>query len=143
MVRVKTGRVCAMCGGEASTDDHIPPQSLYPKPRRPNLQLHTVPACATCNNGASSDDEEFKMIVGLSTGDVQADPDLIATSMRRTMDGNSRLDRVVRAGKRTFAADGGCVIEGPVVVPFEGPSYAKVVERIIRGLYWKPAHKVT
>lgn len=137
MLQVKKARACAMCGGEASTVDHIPPQSLYPRPRRPNFQLHTVPACATCNNGASSDDEEFKMIIGLSTGEGQADPDLIAASMRRTMDANNRLDRVVRAGKHTFAADGGRVIEGPVVIPFEGPSYAKVVERIIRGLYWR------
>jgi hypothetical protein len=31
----------------------------------------------------------------------------------------------------------GHLVEGPVVVAFEGPSYAKVVERIIRGLYWR------
>lgn len=71
MGRSRKPEFCALCAGEACTEDHVPPQNLYPKPRRPNLQLHTVPACKSCNNGASTDDEELNMIVGVSVGDVQ------------------------------------------------------------------------
>jgi hypothetical protein len=137
MARTKTTETCAMCGGEASTRDHIPPQSLYPKPRQPNLQLHTVPACKTCNNGAARDDEEFKMIVGVSTGEVQPNQEAILTSLQATMAANGRLDRVIRGGKQLLTAERGCLVPGLVAVSFEGSSYARVVERMMRALYWR------
>lgn len=49
---------CAYCGAPATTKDHIPPKSLLAKPYPDNLI--TVPSCATCNNGASKDDEYFR-----------------------------------------------------------------------------------
>lgn len=52
---------CAYCGGAATTDDHIPPQSVLPgvpKRSRPH-----VPSCISCNNGASDDDEYFRDVV--------------------------------------------------------------------------------
>jgi hypothetical protein len=137
MTRTKKMQTCAMCGGEASTKDHIPPQSLYPKPRQPNLQLHTVPACKTCNNGASMDDEEFKMIVGVSTGQAQPNQDAIVNSLQATMAANDRLNRIVRSGKQIITIDRGYAMPGAVVIPFEGPSYDRVVQRMIRGLYWR------
>jgi len=90
-----------------------------------------------CNNGASQDDEEFKMIVGISTGEVQPSQEAIVASLQATMAANSRLDRVIRSGKQTLTVDKGYVIPGPVAVSFEGPSYARVVQRMIRGLYWR------
>lgn len=136
-MRTKPTETCAMCGSKASTKDHIPPQSLYPKPRQPNLELHTVPACKACNNGAARDDEEFKMIVGVSTGEVQSNQKAIVTSLQATMAANGRLDRVIRSGKQTLTLDKGIFVPGPVAVSFEGPSYARVVERMVRGLYWR------
>jgi len=48
---------CVYCGGMADTMDHIPPKSLFQKPRPP---LITVPACKRCNSEASLDDEYFR-----------------------------------------------------------------------------------
>lgn len=137
MARTKKVEACAMCGGEATTKDHIPPQSLYPKPRLPNLQLHTVPACKMCNNGASADDEEFKIIVGVSTGEAQPNQDALMTSLQATMAANGRLNRVVRNGKQMLTVVNGNALPGPVAISFEGPSYDRVVQRMIRGLYWR------
>jgi hypothetical protein len=137
MAQFKAIKVCAICGGEATTVDHIPPQSLYPKPRRPNLRLHSVPACKSCNNGASSDDEEFKMVIGISTGEVQENLDAVVTSLLRTMAENKRLDDVIQSGERTFSIDNGRLVQGPVKIVFNRPRYEKVVERMIRGLYWR------
>lgn len=137
MARFKAVKVCAICGGDATTDDHIPPQSLYPRPRRPNLRLHSVPACKRCNNGASSDDEEFKMIIGISTGEVQDNSDALVSSLQRTMAANNRIDEVIRSGKRMISLDNGQFVQDQVIVSFEGSSYSKVVERMIRGLYWR------
>lgn len=52
---------CAYCGDPATSEDHIPPQSLLvgvPRSARPK-----VPACTDCNNGASDDDEYFRDVV--------------------------------------------------------------------------------
>ena len=64
------GDVCVYCGStEAITDDHIPPKSLFPKPRPSNLI--TVRSCRQCNEGASKDDEYFRLMLSLrhDTGD--------------------------------------------------------------------------
>lgn len=49
---------CVYCGsGGKLTEDHIPPKCIFPKPWG---DLITVPACSTCNNDASKDDEYFR-----------------------------------------------------------------------------------
>ncbi|MGD0885226.1 MAG: hypothetical protein ABSA46_10225 [Thermodesulfovibrionales bacterium] len=51
---------CVYCGKLGSlTDDHIPPQNLFPKPHPHNMI--SVPACYECNNRASKDDEYFRL----------------------------------------------------------------------------------
>ena len=51
-------KTCVYCGSRKKvTKDHIPPKSLFAKPRPKNLI--TVPCCRKCNNSASKDDEYF------------------------------------------------------------------------------------
>ena len=53
---------CVYCGRLALlTDDHVPPQALCSKPRP--IDLVVVPACVSCNGGASKDDEYFKTVM--------------------------------------------------------------------------------
>lgn len=55
----KKRRECVYCGRMSRiTLDHIPPKSLYPKPRP---SLITVPSCYECNVSASRDDEYFRL----------------------------------------------------------------------------------
>jgi hypothetical protein len=55
----KTIQLCALCGKrEATTREHVPAQSLFPKPRPDNLI--TVPACTPCNQGSAADDEYLR-----------------------------------------------------------------------------------
>ena len=50
---------CAYCGIIAkATDDHIPPKSFFVGPL--TTDLPSVKACASCNTGASLDDEYFR-----------------------------------------------------------------------------------
>jgi hypothetical protein len=46
---------CAYCGGEATESDHVPPQGLFTEREEP--LLIKVPACHSCNNDPSSDEE--------------------------------------------------------------------------------------
>jgi hypothetical protein len=134
-------QLCVLCGEREATKgdgDHIPPQSLYPKPRIANFELHKVPACAECNNTAGVEDEEFKLIVGISTGEYRENQAEIIESMGRTIRHNRRLARQLFAqSQRTFADRGRGVLEPVVAVGFNGENYVKVIRRMIRGLFWR------
>ncbi len=62
----KTGQ-CVYCGKIAPiTDDHVPPQNLFAKPRPNNLIK--VPSCKEChgeNKQVSQDDEYFRLMLTL------------------------------------------------------------------------------
>ena len=56
------------------TKDHIPPKSLFAKPRPNNLI--TVPCCLDCNQRWTMHDEYFKLML-LMRGDVSSHPEAI------------------------------------------------------------------
>lgn len=59
---------CYLCGGIATTRDHIPPKSLFEKPLPNNLI--TVPACKNCNTKFSKDEGWFRnYILAMSFSD--------------------------------------------------------------------------
>ena len=60
-------QACYLCGGEATTRDHIPPKGLFPAPRTANLI--TVPACSTCNQRASLDDGYLRLVLTTGSSD--------------------------------------------------------------------------
>jgi hypothetical protein len=56
-------RLCVYCGAApGTTQDHVPPKTLFPKPRPP---LVTVPCCEPCRHAQSKDDEYFKSRIAL------------------------------------------------------------------------------
>lgn len=58
---------CVICGVRlAETVDHVPPKGFFRGVV--NAQLRTVPACRTCNNGASSDDEDVRFFISAQIG---------------------------------------------------------------------------
>jgi len=55
---------CIYCLTEGPvTDDHVPPQNLFGKPRPSDLV--EVPSCKSCNEAASKDDEYFKLVFAM------------------------------------------------------------------------------
>lgn len=130
--------LCAICGtNEATTKDHIPPKSLYPTPRDNDINLNTVPACKACNNGASSDDEVFKVLVGIDTGEHQGSPQKIIDSLAKTISKNGRVARQIFASnERIYTKLNGPLLEPAVAVTFDFEQYERVINRIICGLYW-------
>lgn len=57
-----TKPLCVYCGiREGTTNDHVPPKLLFPRPRPSDLV--TVPCCETCRRGQSLDDEYFARMV--------------------------------------------------------------------------------
>jgi hypothetical protein len=55
---------CAYCASTMKpSNDHVPPENLFPRPRRG--KLITVPCCRECNVGFSKDDEYFRLALAL------------------------------------------------------------------------------
>jgi hypothetical protein len=132
-------QLCAICGiNVATTKDHIPPKSIYPKAMRAkNLSLNSIPACFSCNNGAAIEDEELKLYVGLSTGEHRSDSEKIIDSLASTIANNGRLaKRVFQAKKNVYATMDGVVEKPYVAVTFGYENFSKAIARIVRGLYW-------
>lgn len=130
--------LCALCGkNTATTKDHIPPQGIYPKPRDNNINFNTVPACVECNNGSSVEDEEFKVLMGISTGVHHENPDIVIDSIARTLGNNQQIaNQIFSTKQNVYAHLRGSVLEPAIAVTFDGEKYSKVISRIVRGLYW-------
>ncbi len=57
---------CVICGvNPATTDEHVPPRGFF---KGLSGQFRTVPACGSCNNGSSKDDEELRLYISLQIG---------------------------------------------------------------------------
>jgi hypothetical protein len=52
---------CVHCGGGAETRDHIPPKVFLDEPFPEDLPF--VPSCASCNQGASADEEYVACLI--------------------------------------------------------------------------------
>ncbi|KTC53796.1 hypothetical protein AO269_08375 [Pseudomonas putida] len=99
--------------------------------------MHTVPACAKCNQGGASADEIMKIMIGLSTGELRPDSPMVLDSMRRTLKKNKRLRReVIQSSKPTFHPLHGQIFRPAVAVHFDGKPYIEVITRIVKALYW-------
>lgn len=130
--------LCALCGeNPATTKDHIPPQGIYPKPRDNDINFNTVPACSNCNNGAAVEDEEFKVLMGFTTGEFHENPEVVIDWIARTVGKNQKIANQIFSTKQNVHAHlRGPILEPAVAVTFDGEKYARVISRIIRGLYW-------
>lgn len=131
---------CAYCGASHSlTVDHIPPRTLFPKPRPSNLI--TVPCCKSCNEGASKDDEYFRLVLSMryDTGDHPAVRGILPSVYRSLENPNKR-------GLQVALAKSFCRI--PVLSPerrirglaagydVDLRRLGRVAERITRGLFF-------
>lgn len=135
----KTSPVCVLCGVKpATTADHVPPKSVFAKPRPSNLV--TVPACETCNKGGSVDDEEFGAFVATvatSTSD-RYDPALFNQRVTKPLHHNNRLYRQVveQAQRVTLATPSGFLYGEAYKTSWSADAHKRVMSRTVRGLYF-------
>ncbi len=138
-VRVPQVRACVYCGSTAGiTRDHIPPKSLFNKPRPHNLI--TVPACAKCNKGFSADDDYFWLTLA-SRAEAAPNPDALPASLRAI----EHLSRPEATGFRStflntlYAAElvtsSGLFLRRGFAYDVSFVRLNRVAARITRGLY--------
>lgn len=143
---MKEKQLCVLCGKNEATKgdgDHLPPQSIYPKPRTPGIALNKVPACTPCNNSGSKDDEEFKMIIGLTTGEYRVEQSQVIDSLARTMGKNKKMARrLLQRAQHVYARTQAGILMPMVSITLDRRAYSRVVQRIVRGLYWKETGQI-
>jgi hypothetical protein len=129
--------LCAICGErDGTTRDHVPPKAIFPKPRPNNLI--TVPACLECNNGASDNDDLFKVFLSLqAAGNNEIARRLFQEKTVRTLKRNqSLLALILEEAKELQIINNQGNIETRTGVLWNSAAHDAVMERTIRGLYF-------
>lgn len=130
---------CTYCGEAALvTRDHIPPVSLFPKPRPSNLV--TVPSCRKCNSGASMDDEYFRLNLSIRHSAKRPLSKSIADAALRGLgrDQHTRFRKTFFQGVREVDIKtlDGIYIERSGAYDVDLARLDKVAMRIVRGPYF-------
>jgi hypothetical protein len=118
---------CVYCGDYRElTKDHVPPRSLFSKPRP---ALITVPCCSPCNKGFQQDDEYFQLMVKAGI-DKQRFPKELADSLKA-------INNLARPESRRFAIS---FLEhyepNPGRHHVDLKRIERVLHRIVRGLFY-------
>lgn len=94
---------CAHCGGPDESRDHNPSKIFLDEPLPGNLPVCS--SCTSCNSGFSDDEEYLACFIEcVIAGDV--DPGrLRRASIARTLAGNQRLQREIRASRQELDGD--------------------------------------
>lgn len=143
---IKEPRHCYLCEmllPPTPNRDHVIPQQLFDPANRPPL-LYTLPTCPNCNSGMSQDEEYFRVcLLAQSFGQIEATNlwnGPVARSLQRREGRFRRMlasDIGLAAVSLPFYSDGGQYLGDGVRMKFNAPRIRRVLEKIVRGLYWK------
>ena len=138
-------RVCVYCGGDADTDDHVPPKNLFRSPRPSTLI--TVPSCTPCNLGKSKDDEYFRMMIAFRHDVDHPDAAAARDSALRSLDRHEAsrfraafLSAVREVDLRTAA---GLYVGRAGAYGIDVDRLDRVVARITAGLFYDETRAAT
>ena len=87
--------MCIYCGNKpGSTRDHVPPKSLFPKPRPVNML--TVPCCDDCQARFKKDEDVFMAWITFGpAGESTAGKLLWEQKLKRTYNKDSGIKKVI------------------------------------------------
>jgi len=137
-------QLCIYCqSNPGETDDHVPPKSLFPKPRPSNLI--TVPACDQCNKSFKNDDEYFLNIALEWAASESSDGRQIADnrlrSMKRKESRRFWQSLVAKTEPVEVRTPSGLYLANSLEVRLDGGRIARTITRIVKGLYFEITKK--
>jgi hypothetical protein len=131
-------KLCCYCGVNiATTKDHIPPKSIFNKPRPSDLI--TVPSCNNCNNAASRIDEKFKAYLGMQVARYDEGGErLFKEGVISTVKKNTKLKKTIFQSMKPVhtVTEAGVITGSAVAVQWENEVHDTTIERIIKGLFY-------
>jgi hypothetical protein len=100
---------CVHCGGSTETRDHAPSRILLDKPYPTNLPV--LPACPTCNEGFSSDEDYLACFIECVLHG-STDPNKLSREkvIRKLAESQALRERIERSKKKSQALGGGEII---------------------------------
>jgi hypothetical protein len=132
---------CIYCGSmENPTDDHIPPKSLFPKPRPNNLI--TVPSCNSCNEGFHLDDDYFYMLMQTYIK-TSEHPEMLKTkekfirSIHRKESAGFRKSILEKVSIHEISTESGIYLGNSPVLDVNWLRVERVIGRIVKGLFYR------
>lgn len=132
---------CIYCGStDDLTKDHIPPKTLFPKPRPSNLI--TVPCCENCNSSFSLDDEYIQVMFSMRIDvhkkeTVQKNWDKILRGLKRKESAGFYKSIMSSIKKRDVNTKDGIYLGKISTYDINIERIKNVSDRVIQGLYFK------
>lgn len=135
----KVIETCCYCGSsEKITRDHVPPKSIFAKPR--SGDLISVPACFECNNRFSSSDDIFKTYIGMHSAYKGGRAEtLFKKYVVRTVAHNRKLKQEIASTiKRIELAAPNRIYTGQhaYTVLWNSKVHEEQIQRIVKGLFY-------
>lgn len=126
------GKVCAYCGGESETGDHVVGRNFVLDRYRANLPQ--VPACGKCNV-AKSALETYAMAV-MAFGGRHADAvEQLTTKVPERLAKNNKLSRALQQGYGGIWVSGGVgAFDWRMAIPLNGTKLDELMRMIAQGL---------
>lgn len=141
---METELTCAFCEQPATTRDHVPPKSLFKT--SPPDNLITVPACFSCNNEASNDDQWFRNYL-VSDDRIKNHPEAkelnnaLARSLQRPQ-GVGLQEYMDRNLKRfSLITESGLFYGEGTALENDFKREGRILTRIMKGLYYHELKK--
>lgn len=131
-------KTCVYCGvAPGVTSDHVPSKAFFPKPRPSNLA--TVPACLTCNQNASRNEEYFLAALMFSEAGIKDTGKRLWTEkLHRMYTKNLGLRRqVARSFRRVeLVTPAGIYLGRRMSLHYDEKRLEAVAGKVIRGLFF-------
>lgn len=132
-------QTCIYCQtNPKGTNDHVPPKGLFREPRPSNLI--TVPACFSCNNGFSADDDYFLNLAldwpASESNDGKGVVEKRLRSMKRKEGRNAWKPFFAKVKAVEVYSPGGLYLANSFEFTLDTSRLIRTVNRMIRGLYF-------
>jgi hypothetical protein len=130
--------MCIYCGNKpGSTRDHVPPKSLFPKPRPVNML--TVPCCDDCQARFKKDEDVFMAWITIGPAiESRASKPLWEQKLKRTFEKDRGVNEVIRRLCKPvdLTTPAGIYLGKGLASSIDHERKNDVLGKIVRGLFW-------
>lgn len=125
---------CAYCPAPATTKDHIPPKGMFAKatPNKP-----WVPACRSCNVGASLDDEYMLRLSMLWGADACNDAIEVGEKFMRSLERPDAQGLQAEVRRSLSPLEDESLFSGGINMALQGDRLGHVTDKLVRGWWFK------
>lgn len=130
--------MCIYCGNKpGSTRDHVPPKSLFPKPRPVNML--TVPCCDDCQARFKKDEDVFMAWITIGPAiESRAGKPLWEQKLKRTFEKDRGVNEIIRRSCKPvdLKTPAGIYLGKGLASSIDHERKNNVLGKIVRGLFW-------